>query len=58
MGSDLSEIWSNLKSRFESAVENRKINLKHELNNLQVEEGMTTENFLTALDHLIHSLYS
>lgn len=52
-GSDPSEIWSNLKSRFEIAIENRKIDLKNNLSTLQMEEGMTTEQYLTALDYLV-----
>lgn len=43
MGSDPFGIWSKLKFQLEFGAKNRKIDLKHELNNLQMEEGMTTK---------------
>jgi hypothetical protein len=49
-GDDLASIWARLCQRFKLNVEERKTDLKEELNNLQMTEGTTIEQFLISLD--------
>lgn len=56
MGSDPAEVWTKLKKRFESAAEQRKMDLREELNNLKMDEGMTVEQFLMKLDLIVIQL--
>lgn len=56
MGTSPSGIWNRLKQRFESAAEQRKIDLKDSLTNLTMKEGTTIEQFLIELDLIVVQL--
>lgn len=56
MRNDPSGLWKRLRSKFESAALQRKLDLRNELMNIRMEEDTSIEEFIKVIDHFIMQL--